>query len=253
MRLPQLLATFGLVLAGTVDSRADDTLRDLTVEQANVHQAGSPKPGSLRVSAWVDRQDLTYSRGEPVRIFVQSNEDAYLTIVNVGPSGRVTQLFPNAFQSNNRVVAGQQVEVPSSDSGARITVSGAVGAELIKVFASSEPMQVIPEAQLQGNGAFLVMRGVASDLVRNLEVTANAPAAPNRKLAISNLIIKTMNERRSEASDSSFVVVLGSPTSQPAAVSAPTPEPSLVGIIPQAPAPPAQPVATAQAQRPPTR
>ena len=207
MRVSHLaLAVLFEVALVTNGVRAEDSLlRDLSAEQATAFQAGTPAPGSLRVSAWVDRHDLTYARGDAVRIFVKTNEDAYVTIVNVGPSGKVTHLFPNAFQQSNRVAANRTFEVPSGNGGSRINVSGPVGAELIKVFVSSEPIKIIPESQLVGSGAFRSLAGGVSDLVRNLEVTAATPASG--KFAISNLVIKTISSRRaSNAGNSAFVV-----------------------------------------------
>ena len=203
MRVSHLAVLFGVALV-TSGLRAEDSLlRDLSAEQATAFQAGTPAPGSLRVSAWVDRHDLTYARGDAVRIFVKTNEDAYVTIINVGPSGKVTQLFPNAFQQSNRVAANRALEVPSANGGSRINVSGPVGAELIKVFVSNEPIKIIPESQLVGSGAFRALAGGVSDLVRNLEVSAGGQS----KFAISNLVIKTISSRRaSNAANPAFVV-----------------------------------------------
>jgi Domain of unknown function (DUF4384) len=226
MRVSHLAVLFGVALV-TSGLRAEDSLlRDLSVEQATAFQAGTPAPGSLRVSAWVDRHDLTYARGDAVRIFVKTNEDAYVTIVNVGPSGKVTHLFPNAFQQSNRVAANRTLEVPSGNGGSRINVSGPVGAELIKVFVSNEPIKIIPESQLVGSGAFRSLAGGVSDLVRNLEVSAATPASG--KFAISNLVIKTISSRRaSNAGNSAFVVAQ-------AAKPAPAPSTMTSGAVPPA-------------------
>ena len=71
MRASHLAVLFGVALV-TSGLRAEDSLlRDLSAEQATAFQAGTPAPGSLRVSAWVDRHDLTYARGDAVRIFVK--------------------------------------------------------------------------------------------------------------------------------------------------------------------------------------
>ena len=218
MRVSHLAILLGLTLMNTGELRAEDSiLRDLSVEQATAFQAGTPAPGSLRISTWVDRHDLTYARGDAVRIFVKTNEDAYVTIINVGPSGKVTQLFPNAFQQSNRVAANRALEVPSANGGSRINVSGPVGAELIKVFVSSEPIKIIPESQLVGSGAFRSLAGGVSDLVRNLEVSAGGPAGGQSKFAISNLVIKTISSRRaSNAAKPAFVMAQAAKPAQPA-------------------------------------
>jgi hypothetical protein len=219
-----LAILLGLTVMTTNELRAENSiLRDLSAEQATAFQAGASGPVSLRVSTWVDRHDLTYARGDAVRIFVKTNEDAYVTIVNVGPSGKVTQLFPNAFQPSNRIAANRALQVPAPNGSSRINVSGPVGAELIKVFVSSEPIKIIPESQLVGNGAFRSLAGGVSDLVRNLEVSASAPAGGQSRFAISNLVIKTISSRRAlSASDSNFVVAQGASPGQPAPSSMPS-------------------------------
>ena len=74
-------------------------------------------PGSLEVVAWVDRSDYTYARGEDVTIFVETNKDAYVTVLNVDPAGGTTILFPNRYQPDNLVRAGRAARVPDPRSG----------------------------------------------------------------------------------------------------------------------------------------
>jgi hypothetical protein len=217
MYLQHLTAiTLGLVVSCAAFAQSE---RDLTIEQNNAVQAGKPQPGTLRVTGWVDRQDLTYALGETVRIFVQPNEDAYITAVNVGPSGQVTQLFPNAYQSNNRVQANQRFEITPPESRARIAVSGPMGAELIKIIASSEPVKVIPESMLEGNGVFRSLTGGVSELARNLEVVTTVQ--PPAGLAIHNLVIKTVASRASISNGHSVVVIPTRPTPVAAPAAAP--------------------------------
>ena len=87
-----------LVMAGAGSARAQDA-RNLTVEQVafDAVQApvGAPAANPLHVSAWVDHPDNTYAYGERLRLFVQTNKDAYVTVLNVGPDGGTTMLFPN--------------------------------------------------------------------------------------------------------------------------------------------------------------
>lgn len=123
-------------------------LRDLTVEQSTAAQAGTPRPGSLQISVSADRTDATYAIGETVRLTLTSNEDAYVTVLDVGPTGQVTQLFPNQFQTDNHLFANRPIEIAGGTTGVRITAAGPAGAELIKVIASSQPVTVVSEAQL---------------------------------------------------------------------------------------------------------
>jgi Domain of unknown function (DUF4384) len=187
--------------------------RDLSVEQQSVFGAGVSRPGTLKVSIGADRPDATYAIGEAAHLFINSNEDAYVTVFSIGPSGQVHQLFPNSYQVDNRVQGGRPVEIAGGNSGARISISGPVGAELIKVVASNRPVVVIGENLLQGREMFRDVEGGAQTLARNLDVVANEPN-PDRKLDIENFMLRTVANR---AGDNSSVVIIPNPNPNPSA------------------------------------
>ena len=161
------------VLSAAGGAQAQDA-RNLTVEQTAFDAVQAPAVPSaanpLGVVAWVDHPDNTYGYGERVRLFVQTNKDAYVTVLNVGPDGAATVLFPNRFQTDNRVRANTVTEVPDPAGGARIEVSGTTGAELVKVIASSRPVPLFDVAQLAQAGPFQTLRTGAGETARNLSV-----------------------------------------------------------------------------------
>ena len=161
------------VVTPTVATAQD--VRILTVEQTAIQAlqappAAVPAANPLGVVAWVDRQDNTYASGERVRLFVQTNKDAYVTVLNVGPDGSTTVLFPNRFQADGLVRANTVTEVPDPAAQARITVTGTTGAELIKVIASTRPATLFDAAQLAAAGAFQAVRSRADRTARDLSV-----------------------------------------------------------------------------------
>ena len=187
LRRLSLASACVLVLGGLACSLAADdgaSARDLTVEQTAVFSVQAPVvPAAagvqqLSVVAWVDHADNTYAIGEAVRLFVRANKDAYLTVLNVGPTGNTTMLFPNAFQRDARVRAGQTVEIPAPGSGAQFRVSGPVGRELIKVIASTNPSSLFAPGQLTQSGAFTLIAGGGRAVARDLQVVMGTqPAA----------------------------------------------------------------------------
>ena len=142
----------------------------------------------LEVLAWVDRPDSAYARGERVRMFVRTNRDAYVTILNVDPAGETTVLFPNRYQSDNRVRAARAVEIPAPGSGSQVVVRGPVGTELLKVIASTEPVPLFEAMQMADIGAFRRLRaepqGIARDLVLAFgDTRSSAGSAPAHETA----------------------------------------------------------------------
>ena len=154
MRYQKHVLTVALSLLSAAAAAQGVPLRNLTVEQAATAQLAAPRPGSLAATITADRADATYAVGETVHLTLTVNEDAFVTVLDIGPTGQVTQLFPNKYQSDNHVVAGRPVEIAAPGTGARIVVGAPTGTELIKVIASSKQIAVIPELQLRAVGGF---------------------------------------------------------------------------------------------------
>ena len=191
-----LLAAGCLALPGGAQA-AGDGARDLTVEQAAVHavQAPAAAGGAARISvtAWVDHADNTYAVGESVRLFVKPSKDAYVTVLNVGPSGRTTMLFPNEHQKDNQVAGGRTIEIPSRASGSLIRVQPPVGRELIKVVASTSPVPLFPAGKMKSAGPFATLAGGARSAARDLQVTMDTQA--NQEWDDYNKVITTVTSR----------------------------------------------------------
>lgn len=193
MRKVMFATVAALVLTSYANAEDDVLLKDLTVEQLAAYKAGSQKQSSLQVTANVDRADLTYARGDILKLRVKTNEDAYVTVFNVGPKGKVTQIYPNSFQKDNFVKANREVEIPSADSKAEIKIAGDLGGEVVKVFATNKQLKIVPEG-VPGQ-VFLSVKESVPEIVRNLEVTASAAPA-SEKVSIVSLAFKTVASRK---------------------------------------------------------
>lgn len=198
----------GLLITGqafAAATAADKTSRDLTVEQNVIYSMQNTvntaaKPSAFQVTAWVDHQDNRYNIGEKVRIYVQTNKDAYVTVINVGASGETIQLLPNQYQTNNFVKANTPTEVPAPNSGASITASGVAGRELIKVIASTTKTDFFSTTGSTAVGPFKSISGGAKAVARDLQVTLNTFNTTNAQTASAewddyNKIIQTVATR----------------------------------------------------------
>ena len=203
-------------LVATGSAHGQDA-RNLTVEQTAfdaVQAPGAPAvTNPLGVVAWVNHPDNTYGYGERVRLFVQTNKDAYVTVLNVGPDGAATVLFPNRFQGDNRVRANAVTEVPDPAARARIQVSGTTGAELIKVIASSRPVPLFDVAQLAQAGPFQTLRTRADETARNLSVVMESDESA--EWHVYDKVIRTV-PRRPAAAVSPVAPVAGAGWPSPA-------------------------------------
>jgi hypothetical protein len=156
----------GLSAAPAVQADEENFKRNLTFEQRPAVGAVQPRPGDLQVSAWFDRTDGTYARGETVRIFVKSNRPSFVAVVTTGPKGDVALLYPNALQKPAQLDAGQTLEVPPPNSTGRITVSPPYGTELVTVLVSDQKFDFLAERDLDPAGDFAAVKGGVATMVQ---------------------------------------------------------------------------------------
>lgn len=186
---------------GFPQSHAAPTSRDLSVQQVKALAAGK-KVGSLQISAWVNRKDKTYARGDVVRLFVanKSKENVYLSAFDIGPETppHVIRIFPNKFQKSQLIKSKRTVEIGGHKHHAQLVVaqSQPVGPEVIKIIASTKPGVVVPVSSLKMTGPFFLVKGGVPELVRDLEITPTPhKKVPTRKIAVIGLTIKTVAKR----------------------------------------------------------
>ncbi len=97
----------------------------------------NPAP-SFGVEVWLDRDTSgnaspSYQVGEEIGISVRVDEASYVYLFDVRPNGDITQIFPNRYDSNNYLRAGEVRTFPPS--GARYVFNIAPPRGLSKVIA----------------------------------------------------------------------------------------------------------------------
>jgi len=207
-RLSLALAVAGFAAGLARAETAEEMARDLVPAQKPLYEIGGiTSEAGLAVDAWVDRPERTYAVGQRLKVFVRPKQTAYITVLNVGSSGRVAVIFPNFYQRDMKVRAGQTVKIPADSANWSIDVAGPPGVEVIKVIASGEPLQLpeilklagataqqpilslgrsgeevardlVPQIKNPAGAAGILPGGVRSLLVRVLPRGAAAPLPP---------------------------------------------------------------------------
>ncbi|MFS2174473.1 DUF4384 domain-containing protein [Rhizobium pisi] len=182
------------------------------------------------VSITFDRAEAKYAIGEVVGLFIQSTENAYVTVLNVSPNGSVVKLFPNKYQTDTLVAAGKRVQVPDPASGARLQVSGPVGQEQIKIFYSSKPLTIFADLGGSGSGMFRSIDGGMDAVSRSLEEARSL----GTKISSKTLMLTTVDSPAA-LPPSAVPPVAAAPAAKPAPVEqaakppvAPAPKPKPV-------------------------
>jgi hypothetical protein len=156
-----LIGLFALLIASPALAEGAP-VRDLSVVPAT--------PAGAALEAWFDRADATYARGQSLRMYVRSGEEGYVTAFSIGPTGGVTQIYPNAFHPDNFIAAGATIEIPGA--GARALVGGPVGEERVQAVFTHGREPVCAPADLAGAGPFSPVVGGGDVLHRDLQVVA---------------------------------------------------------------------------------
>jgi hypothetical protein len=71
--------------------------------------APEPRRG-LELTLRADKE--AYASGDVVTFYARANADCHLTLIGVDNAGMATVLFPNEFEQNNLLAAGQELRVP---------------------------------------------------------------------------------------------------------------------------------------------
>ncbi len=164
--------------SGSATAQTDETMyKDLSPQQRSV-ATGLPQVSStetastdaLRISVDLDRDSREYRIGDTLSLSINVSEDAYVEVWNVGTSGKVTRIFPNAFAQDNHVKAGQTVSLPGAGAEYEFAVMEPQGWELVTVFASDQPESPTRDfiASAEQSNPFPVLRPQASALVKDL-------------------------------------------------------------------------------------
>ena len=100
---------------------------------------------AFAITVDVDRPDRRYDLGDPLTLRIESERDCYVTIFDVGTSGKVTVLLPNRFRSDNHIKAKQQVSFPGPGDGFEYVINPPKGRERIVVVATTRKVDLAPE------------------------------------------------------------------------------------------------------------
>lgn len=132
--------------------------------------------GSRDIAVIPAKKEAAYRIGEKINIHFRVSRDCYLTLVNIGTSGKVTILFPNGLHRDNRVRAGEHHEIPGREYGFEYALQGPPGLEKLIAVATLEKIDLL-ESYFALDGA----------LFRTV-----SPAAGARDIAVMEKKVETM-------------------------------------------------------------
>lgn len=133
---PTCLCLSALALFAAAVAAREPTHRGIAVEGIRNEQSG------FVVRVDVDHADRVYLEGELIRATVRSERDGYLYLLYRDAQDQTYCLFPNDYQTDNRIRAGQTVTVPAEGDDFRLRVVPPLGTEVLKAVVVKSPLSL---------------------------------------------------------------------------------------------------------------
>lgn len=197
------LAALALVSSGLLSSAL---ARPLISAQSIIV---NPIETALKVRVYTDRDPSGsstpgYNVGDKIRLFVQPNQNAYIYLFNVDPSGKVDMVLPNRYSGGQNYVKANQVKAfPASNDPFTFDIGneGGYGVNKVLALASKKPLNLNDIARFQTQSSS------SAGGFAEVQVTGEA------NLARALSIVVTPIPQDSWVSDTAFYTVLGGTSS----------------------------------------
>jgi len=147
---------------------ADADLSFQIAEEAATASVPQEKP--FQIKLWTEK--TVYKIGEPIVFSFQSDKECYLTLIDIGTSGKVTIIFPNQYSQSNKIEAGKVYRIPpdGSDAAFAYKVATPPGVETIKAIGTLDPGQV-PPGQVSFDKQVYPELGQKDKVLKDIETT----------------------------------------------------------------------------------
>ena len=111
--------------------------KDINILPTNPHPQSN-----IKVSLSVDKQRV--EPGDNIVLTFQADRECYLTIMDVGTSGRILRLWPNDYSgTDNKCPANTPVRFPAPQDRFRYRIAGPEGTERIIAYATAEKGKIL--------------------------------------------------------------------------------------------------------------
>ena len=134
----------------------------------------NPVPTSLQVGVFVDRggNNPVYRIGDPIRVSVNVNQDAYVYLFSIHGNGDVDLILPNRLSGGNEFIRGGETRTfPPRGANYQFNVDGPAGQDKVLAVASKRPLNLSEIASFRGGNAFADVQVQGQDnLARALSI-----------------------------------------------------------------------------------
>lgn len=146
------------------------------------------RDATLQVRIWTKDNQRSFLEGSVIPIFVHSNQDAFLTVLTIGPKGDIMLLVPNRWAPEFRIFAGETVQIPNAKMDFEFEAIEPHGLTELRIIASKRPfvLRGVSANLLQEKG--LVQLGRSKGIgIREKTDAALTPATPEEEFTARKL------------------------------------------------------------------
>lgn len=143
--------------------------QELAVPRGAFVRAIQNQQAAFRVRVDVDREDRAYRYGDKLTASVKSQKAGYLYVLYRDSNGRVSLLFPNKYDKDNKIAADDLRRIPPVvDPQFEIEIGPPTGSEQIRAVVTGKPLK-LPREVLEGDP----LKEIDLNLVKGAAVVAN--------------------------------------------------------------------------------
>ena len=158
------LGMIGGTLTTPADCEESGGVKGAVVEEVRNERA------SFMVRVDVDHAKRIYQRDDTMTVTVRSEKAGCLYLFYFMADGNVSCLFPNRYQRDNKIPAGQDIEVPACGADFRIRIGPPFGWEVLKAVVSLKPLKSLDIHELtRGQMTEVGTKGVRGAYVEQLK------------------------------------------------------------------------------------
>lgn len=132
----------------------------------------------LKISIKTEKN--TYKINEPIFFTITSNKDAFIYIFNRTDEQNIL-LYPNQYQKNNKILAGNELKIPSKEYS---FLSKNVGVEKIVVIASRKDLKINLGNFSARGGFYTAKKTRVEGIIKRSKNNENKEAAIIKKIDI---------------------------------------------------------------------
>lgn len=159
----------------SVVAEAPQNANDTNQLIGSMDQVTPRSDGQLNITTNRPGQGANFRMGEEIRYFVKSTSDGYLYLFHIDGEKQVNQIFPNPYQPNPTIRAGEVVQLPQPGAPFKFEASPPFGLET--TFAIVTPAPLTDNDLQMVQASFATPSQVGPTLARTRSISANGASA----------------------------------------------------------------------------